>query len=257
VRCCSTSNGLCVDFGRRAGARQGENRMRSLSRAAASRRAGGRALAVVAVAAAAHPALKRRARRSSRPLHTPQLSTILARSTRVVRASTTQSTLTHTRQRGGGANGQPPPPPPHTRTHPMASAAPRRSFVDVLHRGTVYFLAASTVYFSVECVRATYYIQVRRQESGARRQLIRRRRRPLALGRSLSLKIHTSPSHTTPSPKQPQPEKQVRAPPKVEGGAGAAPAARRRRGGPRNSSSSSDGDADRPLREATPPTVPP
>jgi hypothetical protein len=43
----------------------------------------------------------------------------------------------------------------------MASAAPRRSFVDVLHRGTVYFLAASTVYFSVECVRATYYIQVR------------------------------------------------------------------------------------------------
>lgn len=46
----------------------------------------------------------------------------------------------------------------------MASAAPRRSFVDILHRGTVYFLAASTVYFSVECVRATYYIQKNKYE---------------------------------------------------------------------------------------------
>lgn len=46
----------------------------------------------------------------------------------------------------------------------MASAAPRRSFLDVLHRGTVYFLAASTVYFTVECVRATYYIQKNKVE---------------------------------------------------------------------------------------------
>ena len=43
------------------------------------------------------------------------------------------------------------------------------SVLDVLHKGTVYFLAGTTVYLTVEICRASWYLQKNKYE--ARRQV--------------------------------------------------------------------------------------